>query len=113
MRAPEPPGVVAALAAVAADDVAVEVDDAELVLELGDVHDLLARVDVELGRAAEAGPHVEVLAVRREDLDAVVLAVGDVDLALVLPDAVHGVEVARPVLGVAQALPRARPRPTT
>ena len=45
-----------------------------------------------------------ILAVWREDLDAVALAVRHVDLAVVLPDAMHGVEVARLVLGVAQLL---------
>ena len=71
-----------------------------------------SRVDVQLGRPLEAGPHVEVLAVGREDLDAVVLAVGDVDLALVLPDAVHGVEEARacPSCRAGRARCPARPR---
>src|SRR4051812_27323789 len=41
VRAPELAGLVAALGAVAADDRAVEVDEAEAVVQLGDVHDLV------------------------------------------------------------------------
>src|SRR5205823_13856006 len=58
--------------------------------------------DVDLGWPPGAGPHVEVLAVRREDLDAVALAVGDVDLAGVLPDATDRVKLVRANLGVAE-----------
>src|SRR5690242_6027154 len=82
---PELAWIVAAFAAKAADDVALQVDNTDPVLELRDVHHAVRTV-VQLGGALETGPHVEIVAVGREDLDAVVLAVGDVHLALVLPD---------------------------
>ena len=110
MRAPELARVVAALGAVAADDRAVQVDEAEAVVELRDVHDLVL-VHVDLGRTLEAGPDFDELAVGRVDLDAVVLAVADVDLVLVGPDAVRRVEEARLVLGALEVLRVARLAP--
>src|SRR5258708_6880480 len=55
-------------------------------------------------RPAHAGPHAEVVAVRREYLDALVRPVGDVELALrVEGDAVRQVELA---LAMARRAPR-------
>src|SRR5205814_7448656 len=76
-----------------AEDVALEVDDADAGAELGDVHDVV-RVYVDLAGLVVAGPGLEVLAFGREDLEAVILPVGHVDPALVLPDAVYEHELA-------------------
>src|SRR4051794_16817005 len=66
VRAPELTGLVAARRAVATDELAREVDDAELVVKLRHVH-LVVLIDVDLRRAAKTGPHVDELPFRRED----------------------------------------------
>src|SRR6266481_4080236 len=87
---------------------ALSIADADLrglavVFLLGDVEiAVLAAADV-VG-AAHAGPLAEEIAVRREDLDALVRPVGDVELAVIVArDAVRQVELA---LGVARRAPR-------
>src|SRR5262245_62704602 len=62
---------------------------------LADVGDLL-RVEIDVGRLVDVTPLSQELARRREDLDAAVLAVADVHLALAIdPEAVRQVELAR------------------
>src|SRR5437870_1237885 len=92
----------------AGEHVTLRVADADLrrfavVLLLGDVEiAVLAAADVV--RPAHAGPLAEKLALRREDLDALVRAVGDVELAVVVErDRVRQMELPR---AVARRAPR-------
>src|SRR5262249_47468399 len=110
VRAPELARIVAPLTAKTADHVALEIDNADAVLELRHVHDAVG-ANVQLRRALEAGPHIQVLAVWCEDLDAIVLAVGNVNLAALLPDGMHRMEVVGLVLRIAEVASAARLAP--
>src|SRR5207244_8645334 len=101
MRAPELAWIVTAFAAKASDHVALQIDDADAVFQFGNVHDTVG-AHIQFGRSLETGPHVQIVAVQVEDLDAVVFPVSDVDLSLVLPDRMHSMEKAGFVAGVAQ-----------
>src|SRR6266516_1730849 len=70
MWAPELTRIVAAFTPEAANHVALQIDDADAVFQLGHVHHTVG-ADVQFRRPLEAGPHVQILAVEIEDLDAV------------------------------------------
>ena len=101
VRTPEFAGIVAPFAAEPTQHVALEVDDAHAIFQLGHVHDVVG-ADVQFGRALEAGPDVQEIAIARENLDSIVLAIRDINLAGVLPDGMDGVEEVRLVLRLLQ-----------
>src|SRR5438105_2554979 len=107
MWSPELTWRVAPLATPTREDIAFEVEDADAGAELRHVHDVVL-IDEDLARLEESRPHVKVLAVGREDLDAVVRSVRDVDLPFVLPDAVDQLELAGALAGLS---PREEQRP--
>src|SRR6266545_1937071 len=76
------------------------VENANPSLELGDVHDPIA-VNEDFSRLDKPIPFVEVLTFRREDLDAIVIAIANENPAVRLPYAVRTVELARTVARLA------------
>src|SRR5436190_145374 len=116
MWTPELARIVAAFTPKTANHVALQIDDADAVFQLGDIHHTVS-ANVQFRRPLKAGPHAQIVAVEIEDLDAVVFTIGRVDLALVLPDRMYGVKDARfvsrvaQVAGVARLTPRLDQRP--
>ena len=91
-----PAGVQGALTG--ADDVAVDAEDAHESIKLRDVENVVL-VDVDVAGPRQTGPFVQIFSVRVEDLDPVILPVGDEHPAIgVHPNAVGHVELARPGL---------------